>query len=379
MRKNKILAFTTSILMFAAIAVPAAFAAEVDLPEATFAAETETENVDATNDAAELQKQLTALRADLSEMQNGMKLLQAKVVEAEMNKLKDQLAALQKEIAANEETNYTNDFSTLSLSANILDATSTSTPSTPVITRIEDFTGFDLDLETEEETNEAENSGEVVIEDNNSEDEKIGKEDGVESETAERLAAAEEEIEKLKEALEEKIEFEKEVTAHAEIKEKAAEIKSTEIELAETVVSDAIAKLRSERTSGTKTSNIIASADDELLFQFPRSLSQKTSSNNLIAAKEMTATILDAAEAEENFKRSSAPKNYQIISANSLTFLVCTFGAAILVFIAWLLHHEKKLLAATSRRFQQLELRPNFELKSRAKNKRAPRGKNIIR
>ena len=57
----------------------------------------------------------------------------------------------------------------------------------------------------------------------------------------------------------------------------------------------------------------------------------------------MTATILDAAEAEENFKRSSAPKNYQIFSANSLTFLVCTFGAAILVFIAWLLHHEKKL------------------------------------
>ena len=80
----------------------------------------------------------------------------------------------------------------------------------------------------------------------------------------------------------------------------------------------------------------------------------------------MTADLLTAADAE--FTRSSAPKNnWNLFSPTGLAVAVFAIAIAVAIFVAWLIRNERRLLAATSRRFAQLEKKPNFDLKNRAK------------
>ena len=119
-----------------------------------------------------------------------------------------------------------------------------------------------------------------------------------------------------------------------------------------------------------KSSNIIAKADGKILFQFPRSLSRNAEDiktdikDEITPAKQLTADVLKVPTEEDASKRESAPKDS---SAYDIVIFGGVLGIAIVIFIVWLVCHERKLLAATSRRFQQLDFKPSFDLKSRAK------------
>jgi hypothetical protein len=352
MYKTKILAFITLFLVISAF-TPAFAAGEISLSEATFEAEDDFSS-ETQSDVAELRKTIELLRIELGEMKSGMKQLQAKMVEAEMDKLRSQLDSLQKEIKTGE---------TEDTEVPALEVFSVSpAPETPQITKIEDFLNIDLKevtAETEEvksETIEDLEAAEVTNDETVTED----------AEVEDELDEKDVEIAELKAALALKEEKE----AHAEVKEKADEIKATKAELEKVAITDAVNKLTGEE----EPSNIIAQANGEILFQFPRSVSQKkgkTQSIKNLSAGSLTASILnsDKSATEENsFKRKSAPKtSFSMFSTSSITIFGGMLGVAVVVFIFWLVRHERKLLAATSRRFRQLDFKPDFNLRSRAK------------
>lgn len=375
MRKTKTFAFIASILLFTAgnfsinFSISPALAAEEDFSaektnlsaEITF--EAEAESTEIKNDGtAELKKSLELLRAEIAEMKSGMKQLQAKIVEAEMEKLSDQLSALQKEIAEAGKA----DFEKTEIPK--FDFGFTPAPQTLPVTKIEDFVDFNLNEEiskSEKETETAEKIETAEAEKN--------------SELAKKLETAEAEIEELKATLAKKEELEKDKAVHAEVIGKVEKIKAAKEELEKVAVEDAVEKLKKkgEAEEIKKTSNIIAQANGEIFFQFPRSLTRKSGTTGMIAENKTLAAenlkagaleIKQPAAKENNFKRSSAPKKeFSLFSARSIAVLGGMLGIAVAVFIVWLLRHERRLLAATSRRFQQLDFKPNFDLNSRAR------------
>ncbi len=113
MQKTKILAFVTLILFFIASNSGLAFAIEedhlgeeADLSEkATFEAETKVVKVK-TSEVIELKESFELLRAELSEMKSGIKQIQTKMMEAEMEELRRRLESLQQEITTGEKEHF---------------------------------------------------------------------------------------------------------------------------------------------------------------------------------------------------------------------------------------------------------------------------------
>jgi len=352
MRKIKNLAFIALILIF--LGNTSALAAESDysLGEATF--EAESTDSAATAEILQLQKTIELLRSDLVEMKSGMKQLQAKMVEAEMEKLRQQLETLQNEISAEQPTSY---YNTPTPTQNYIDLNPES--DTPQVTSIGDFLDIDMseikpvDTET---TNESEED--LSLE--------------------EKLTKAETEIEELKTALAEKEALDADKAANAEIIAKTEAVEAAKDELENTEVADAVAQ--AEGTAEEEgNSNIIAKADGEILFQFPRSLSRKSGDGSVkLKTASLTADVL---EASDEFKRESAPKNgFSFFSVRSITILGGLIVVVVVAFIVGLVRYERKLLAATSRRFQQLDVKPDFDLHTRAQKaaKRSGNKRSII-
>jgi hypothetical protein len=354
-QKIKILVLAI-LLLLTPVGITPVWAAEADVSftQATF--EVADQN---SAEVIELKKTLDLLRADLVEMKNGMKQLQTKMVESEMEKLRSQLEDLQKDTIGT-------DF--VSIPTRI---------TTPPVLKIEEI--LEPDYVKLEETEAVENE----VPENEEEVADLENE-----ETDPKILAKDAEIEKLKAALAAKEQAEEE-SAHAEVKAKAEDVKAAEETLAEIGVDKMVQQLKGEEAEPEeiikpvaplikKPSNIIAQANGEILFQFPRSLSHKagdikaSSKTQTLTAKSLTANLLDAKQAaqpENTFERQAAPSktNWSILSTGGIITLSGMLGIAVIIFIVWLLRHERKLLAATSRRFQQLDYRPNFNLKSRAK------------
>lgn len=358
MPKTKILALAGLMLLLTSVGVTPTWAAEVDISpiQATF----EATNQDSDSaEVAELKKVLSSLQADLAEMKDGMKQLQTKMVESEMEKLRSQLESLQKD----------------STSENFV-STPTKAPTPPVF-KIEEAPEPDYVKVVETnavETEALKNETEVVNSENN--------------ETDPKILAKDAEIERLKAALVAKDQTTEE-NAHAEVKAKADKIKAVKETLAEVNIGKMVQQLKGEDAEieeiikpaepvAEKPSNIIAQANGEILFQFPRSLSHKAgdikenSKIQTLSAKSLTASLLDSKQAtqpENTFERKAAPSetNWSILSTGGIVTLSGMLGIAVIIFIVWLLRHERKLLAATSRRFQQLDYKPNFDFKSHAK------------
>ncbi|MFH0834048.1 MAG: hypothetical protein V2A63_01505 [Patescibacteria group bacterium] len=342
MLKNKLFAFVGLLLLFAANSQNLALAEENTLPGATFQAEDPT-----TSEVADLKKSLAALQSELTSMKTGMQDLQAKYIESEMEKLQQQLAAIRGGSATSSTTALPNlsDFYTLPTTQT--NSIQTTDPNTIPVTKIEDFVGFSLDGEdaktVKTETAKVESVNEV---------------EGA-------LASADDEIAKLEKLLEDK----KDQTNDADIKQKIKDLKTAKTELAKIKVEDTIAA-----EAGQENSNkIIAQNDGEVLFQYPRAISQK---ENAAGAGNLTADVLKA-EQTENKEHGASAKSWDLFSANSLAILIGLIAVAVAIFATWLVRNERRLLAATSRRFAQLELKPNFDLKNRAQ-KTNPSDKNII-
>ena len=356
MPKTKILALAVLILLLTSVGVTPTWAAEADVSPTQATFEVADQN---SAEVIELKKALDLLRADLVEMKNGMKQLQTKMVESEMEKLRSQLEDLQKDTIGT-------DF--VSIPTKI---------TTPPVLKIEEI--LEPDYVKFEETETVENE---ILE---NEEEVTDLEN---EETDPKILAKDAEIEKLKAALAAKEQSEEE-SAHAEVKAKAEDVKAAKETLAEVGVGEIMQQLKGEEAELEeiiepvaplikKPSNIIAQANGEILFQFPRSLSHKAGNikaspkTQTLTAKSLTANLLDAKQAaqpENTFERKAAPPetNWSILSTRGIITLSGMLGIAVIIFIVWLLRHERKLLAATSQRFQQLDYKPNFNLRSRAK------------
>jgi len=299
------------------------------------------------SEITELKQTIELLRLDLGSMKTGMKQLQAKVLEAEMERLHSQLESLQNDIKTEtEETEkgLTSDFNL-------------ATPESIQVTKMEDFLEIDLDG--------SEDKKEVVGEVTETTKIKIP----TDTDKAEGVEAGEEVVKKLKEG-------------------------ETKVAGKEAVESDEIGEDEGDEAEDgeeiEKSSNIIAQANGEILFQFPRSLSQKkgeAKSAETISPKQLTASVLTASKKESSFKRKSASKNSSTFSTGNVFIFGGVLGAGIVAFVLWLLHHEKKLLVATSQKFRQFDLKSGFNLSPRAKKlfkrgkslSRISRRKNIIR
>ncbi|MCF7845982.1 MAG: hypothetical protein K9L85_01970 [Candidatus Peribacteraceae bacterium] len=373
MRKLRILAFITSILVFTVLSQNPVFATEIDtassvndLGQATFEAESSE-----AAEVAELRDTLANLQVELTSMKSGMQDLQAKFVEAEIEKLQAQLATIRGSTSTSTVPNI--DLSDLYSTSTTSGGLQADDSDLPEVTKIEDFVGFELDKNTKAEVNKDESE--------NVETDSEGEED-----INSALAAADSEIERLETILKEKEALAADEAAHTEVKSKVEELKAARAKLEAVAVEDAVDQLKDEDEQPEEAANIIAKADNsEVLFQFPRAVSQKAGApKQNLSAQSLTADILDIAPTQENnFKRSSpVQKNWNFLSATSLAIFGGVIAVLIAIFVTWLIRNERQMLAATSRRFQQLDLKPDFDLNSRAKklvNKNGTRSKNIIK
>ncbi|MFH0776833.1 MAG: hypothetical protein V1936_04455 [Patescibacteria group bacterium] len=356
MPKIKISVLIGLVLCFwplASVAAADNLADESALPAATFEAE-KPESAE----VADLKKSLAALKAELSDMKNGMKSLQTKVLESEIEKLRDQLAAIQGDDATNSPSSSQTNLGSFNIADLISEATgkSSSVETTPRVTKIEDFVGFDVGNDVKKANSEDANVAEI-------------------------LKNADAEIAKLEAALGEKETGIADKAAQSEVQQKVSELKAAKAKLESVSIADAVGKLDD---GADKPTSIIANADGEILFQFPRSVSQKTNDpSEQIGAANLKADLL-ATDQSSDLKRSAAPtKSWQIFSATNLTIFALILSVGLAVFVFWLVRYEHRLLAATSRRFQQLDFKPNFDLNTRAEqqtqNQNTRSDQNIIR
>ena len=372
MPKNKIFSLITSILVFAALSQTTVLATESD-SSAFLTATFEAESPEAV-EIAELKKALADLQTELSTMKNGMQDLQAQILESEMEKLRDQLATIRGSTTTTLPT-----LPAQSIESYVTDSTEENsevvaenlTTDTPEVTKIEDFVGFEL--EQGEETASVEE-----------------KEDEAEKTTIDlALETADAEIAKLEAILAEQEAAADKEASHTAVEQKVEELKATREKLEAAAIQQKDEKLQDENEQEVKVekpSNIIAKADGEVLFQFPRAISQKTSpQRSSLAAKHLTADVIDLMSNEEGeFKRSAAPqKGWGLFSGSSLIVFGTILAIAIAVFVFWLVRNERQLLAATSRRFQELDFKPNFGFKPQAKKsertKNTSKHKNTVK
>jgi hypothetical protein len=115
----------------------------------------------------------------------------------------------------------------------------------------------------------------------------------------------------------------------------------------------------------------IAKVSGENLFQTLRDvLNTSTNKKNNLQANYLTADILKNSDTVETFTHNSASENkFKIFSATNTAIIGGLLAITITTFIMWLIRNERKLILATSRRFQELEHKPNFDLKKRAKKR----------
>ncbi len=281
------------------------------------------------SETADLKETVQLLRSELGEMKSGMQQLQGQMVESEIVRLQQQLQSLRSGSSV-----PTNNLQPAPQS----DYNFTPAPTedeTPIVTSIEDLLGIDLEeAGIEVETTETEPAEELT-----------------------ELEAKDVEIAKLKAVLAEKDNQE----AHAETVAKNAAVELTEEELAKVEIADVIQSLTAEEAAEQgKTANIIAKADGEILFQFPRSVSQKIAPKQ--NPSQLTASVLNA-----EFERESKGGSFSFFTIRNISILIGVLVIAVAVFVVWLMRHERELLAATSRRFRQLEFKPNTDLSSRLK------------
>lgn len=334
MSKTKTLALVLACAL-TALAHPALASGNIMLPEATFEAE-ETASIETTSnpsEVSELKSTIETLKAELAEMKSGMKQLQTKMVEAEMAKLQEQLQAIQTDTTP---VSYKEDLNLLP-TANLL--------------------GADL-LATSTEDRVAEGAEAIT------EDDLILVDDAA---IAEEIAQKYAEIEELEAVLQQKETADEAKSTEAEAKEEIAEAEEMKAELETVEVTKVIEQLTGEEDTETeavveeKNSNIIAQANGEILFQFPRSISTKEQ-KSAISADDMTADVLHMVETtlehEEKISqhKSATPEEDSFFSASNIALLGALLGVAIVVSIIWLIRNEKKLLAATSRRFRKINL-----------------------
>ncbi len=370
MRPNKIFPFIASVFLFAALSQTAVLAVDSEanttdnlnnLPAATFVADNSSSNE---AEVTELKKTLADLQIQLSSMRNGMQDLQAKWVESEMKNLQAQLAALRGSTTTAMPTTLSTPEATTTVPA--------PDETTVKVTSLEDFVGFPIDQSDEKDTVTA---SETTTQDG--------------TEVNSILKTADAEIAKLEAILAAKKALNEDESAHAEITKKIAELKAARSKLAEISIKDTVGKLADAEPDAkvvpATSSNIIAQADGAVLFQFPRAISRTantTAKSADLDAGNLTADVL-AAAAENDTPRNSAPHaKWSMFSETSLAIFATALLIGIVIFVTWLLRNERRLLAATSRRFQQLDQRPNFDLgihtKKSAQIKNNPRGKNII-
>ncbi|MFA6458180.1 MAG: hypothetical protein WCV72_02195 [Patescibacteria group bacterium] len=370
MRPNKIFPFIASVFLFAALSQTAVFAAEAEIatadsldnpPVATFVANNSSADE---AEVAELKKTLADLQIQLSSMRSGMQDLQAKWVESEMKNLQAQLAALRGSTATAMPTTFSAPEETSTVPA--------PDETTVKVTSLEDFVGFPIDQSDDKAaTTEATTQ------------------DGTEVNSI--LKTADAEIAKLEAILAAKKALNEDESAHAEVTKKIAELKAARSKLAEISIKDAVEKLADAEPDAkvapatSASSNIIAQADGAVLFQFPRAISRTADTAaepSGFDAGNLTADVLAAATKNDSRRNAAPHAEWSIFSETSLAIFTTALLIGIVVFVTWLLRNERRLLAATSRRFQQLDQRPNFDLgihtKKSAQIKNNPRGKNII-
>lgn len=367
MRQNKIFTVLALIFISAALCQTAVFAEETEqttvtneLPTATFEASSAE-----TNEVAELKKTLADLQNQLVTMKSGMQDLQAKWVESEMKNLQAQLAAIRSSTATITSPASDEAITLQTEPAPVEDESADQ--STIKVTSLEDFVGFKIDDQ------------DATIATTNTQDE---------TEINSILKTADAEIAKLEAILAAKKALGEDEAAHAEVTKKIEELKAAREQLAGISIQDTVEKLAAEQPEPevqaevTDSSNIIANADSAVLFQFPRTIARtaETTSLNNLNAGNLTADVLASTN---NFERSAAPKRaWSLFSATSLAIFATTLLIGIAIFVTWLVRNERQLLAATSRRFQQLDLKPSFDLKNHAKKivrtKNNHLGKNII-
>lgn len=368
MRPNKIFSFIASAFLFAALSQTTVFAVDAEtatadnldnLPAATFVADNSSSNE---AEVAELKKTLADLQIQLSSMRNGMQDLQTKWVESEMKNLQAQLAALRGSTATAIPTTFSAPEATITVPA----------PDETIVkvTSLEDFVGFPIEQSDDKATSA---TSEATTQDG--------------AEVNSILKTADAEIAKLEAILSAKKALNEDESAHAEITKKITELKTARSKLAEISIKDTVEKLAEAEPDAEVTpvtsSNIIAQADGAVLFQFPRAISRTadtTTKSTGLDASNLTADLLAANSPPP---RNSAPRaKWSIFSETSLVIFATALLIGIVIFVTWLLRNERRLLAATSRRFQQLDQRPNFDLgihtKKSVQIKNNPRGKNII-
>lgn len=344
MQKIKVFLFAAAVLSLFSLGNETVFAVESEeIVEKVVEKDEETAKNIATfkadDEDSELGKSIEALRAELAEMKSGMSALQAKIMENEMSQLRAQLINLQNELLTNsvikkpEESTADSEEDKYEPYFEPLDESSDS----------ENEPDSDANPETADSPTETENEIEFYEEDD----------------LAAKLALAEAEIAKLKtengtentEKIYEKIE-----------NELAVEIEIDESEPVDVGEKMAEAGEDAEKIAGkkdeSKPASIIAKADGDLLFQFPRSFSSKKMSATTvksIGAKNLMANTLvekNDTPAAPNFTRSSAPaKKIELFSARNIAILAILIIVAMGTFIYFLVKNERKLLTSHSNIF----------------------------
>jgi len=355
MRKTRVLIFAAIILSWFCLENSAVFAIESEKVEESVIENIATFEADE-ND--ELKEMIKELQLELSEMKNGMSKLQNRMVESEMSQLRTQLINLQNDLLNESSTKKLEGFNK----------------------SVETIPNLDLDLvsETKSEFSSEESEAEIEF-----------YEDG---DLAAKLILAETEITKLKSELAEKEVKEKKKEndpLYKKIENEVTETSKEEVEKKKTTEDKSInigekmakaieeAEKIAEKEDKLEPANIIAKADGESLYRFPRSLSSKEATLKTIEnaksinAKNLVADILtenDESPSAPNFKRSSAStQKFNFFSFQNIAIMTIAIILVVGSFIYFLIKNERKLLLACQLKLQKTESRNDFSSKEQAR------------